>query len=185
MTQSPDPFRKDGDQPAGQQPGQYPPPAQGQQDGQQYGQPQGQQYGQPYPQQPAQQYGHPGYADPRATTYYLGYLGQEYGPYDYTALQQMASATRIKPDTTLRLADTQQYVLARDVPGVFSDKEWVTTLILSWLIGSLGIDRFYLGYTGLGILKLLTCGGFGIWAIIDAVLVTMRKIPDSQGRALR
>jgi TM2 domain-containing membrane protein YozV len=41
------------------------------------------------------------------------------------------------------------------------------TLIISILAGSLGIDRFMIGDTGLGVGKLLTCGGFGIWAVID------------------
>ena len=42
-----------------------------------------------------------------------------------------------------------------------------TLLIISILIGGLGIDRFMLGQTGAGIGKLLTCGGLGIWSIID------------------
>lgn len=44
-------------------------------------------------------------------------------------------------------------------------------LVISILAGSLGIDRFMIGDTGLGIGKLLTCGGFGIWAIIDWFLI--------------
>ncbi len=44
-------------------------------------------------------------------------------------------------------------------------------LIISILAGALGIDRFMLGDTGLGVGKLLTCGGFGIWAIIDWFLI--------------
>ena len=46
-------------------------------------------------------------------------------------------------------------------------KDPTTMLLVSLLGGSLGIDRFMLGDTGLGVGKLLTCGGFGIWAIID------------------
>jgi TM2 domain-containing membrane protein YozV len=46
-------------------------------------------------------------------------------------------------------------------------KDPTTSLIVSILAGSLGVDRFILGDTGLGIGKLLTCGGFGIWAIVD------------------
>jgi len=63
-------------------------------------------------------------------------------------------------------------------------KDWVTTLLLAILLGSLGVDRFYLGYTGLGILKLLTCGGFGIWAIIDIILIATGKMKDAQGNEL-
>lgn len=50
-------------------------------------------------------------------------------------------------------------------------KDPTTTLIISILAGSLGIDRFMIGDTGLGIGKLLTCGGFGIWAIIDWFMI--------------
>lgn len=46
-----------------------------------------------------------------------------------------------------------------------------TTIIISIFAGSLGIDRFMIGDTGLGIGKLLTCGGFGIWAIVDIFLI--------------
>ncbi len=46
-----------------------------------------------------------------------------------------------------------------------------TILIVSILAGSLGIDRFMIGDTGMGIGKLLTCGGLGIWAIVDWFLI--------------
>lgn len=50
-------------------------------------------------------------------------------------------------------------------------KDPTTSLIISLLAGGLGIDRFYIGDTGLGIAKLLTCGGLGIWSIVDWFLI--------------
>lgn len=50
-------------------------------------------------------------------------------------------------------------------------KDPQTSIIISVLAGPLGIDRFYIGDTGLGILKLITCGGFGIWTVIDWFLI--------------
>ena len=50
-------------------------------------------------------------------------------------------------------------------------KDPTIALILSLLTGNLGIDRFYIGDTGLGIGKLITCGGLGIWTIIDWFLI--------------
>ena len=47
-------------------------------------------------------------------------------------------------------------------------------LVISLLVGYLGIDRFYLGDTGLGVAKLLTCGGFGVWTLVDWFLVMKR-----------
>jgi TM2 domain-containing membrane protein YozV len=65
-----------------------------------------------------------------------------------------------------------------------SDKKFTTALLLSFFLGFLGIDRFYLGHTGLGIAKLVTLGAFGIWALVDFVLIAMRKVTDAQGRPL-
>jgi TM2 domain-containing membrane protein YozV len=50
-------------------------------------------------------------------------------------------------------------------------KDPTTSLIVSILAGGFGIDRFLIGDTGLGIGKLLTCGGFGIWTIVDWFMI--------------
>jgi TM2 domain-containing membrane protein YozV len=50
-------------------------------------------------------------------------------------------------------------------------KDPTIMLIISVIVGQLGIDRFMIGDTGLGIAKLLTCGGLGIWTIVDWFLI--------------
>lgn len=67
----------------------------------------------------------------------------------------------------------------------YSQKDWLLTLLLSIFLGSLGVDRFYLGYVGLGIIKLITFGGVGIWWLIDVILIALNRINDSEGHPLR
>ena len=57
-------------------------------------------------------------------------------------------------------------------------KDPTMALILSVVVGSLGVDRFYIGDVGLGVGKLLTCGGAYIWWLIDIFMIqdaTRRK----------
>ena len=54
---------------------------------------------------------------------------------------------------------------------VMQFKDPTTSIIISLLAGTFGIDRFFIGDTGLGIGKLVTCGGGGIWAMVDWFLI--------------
>ena len=66
-----------------------------------------------------------------------------------------------------------------------SDKSKVTAGILQILLGGLGIGRFYTGHTGMAIGQLVTCGGCGVWALIDGIIfLTSNDRTDSQGRIL-
>jgi TM2 domain-containing membrane protein YozV len=70
---------------------------------------------------------------------------------------------------------------ARQIPGVFSKREWLIALLFSVIIGTLGVDRFYHGKIGPGILKLITFGGLGVWTIIDIILIAVKKLDDKGG----
>jgi hypothetical protein len=66
-------------------------------------------------------------------------------------------------------------------------KDPTTSLLISIFAGAYGIDRFYIGDIGLGVGKLLTCGGFVIWAIVDWFLIqdaTKEKNMEAFNRAL-
>ena len=65
-----------------------------------------------------------------------------------------------------------------------SDKSFVVTWLLGWLLGSLGADRFYLGKIGTAIVKLITLGGLGIWALIDLIMHLVGATKDKEGRRL-
>lgn len=51
---------------------------------------------------------------------------------------------------------------------------WIVALLLSIFFGTIGVDRFVMGHIGLGLLKLVTFGGFGIWWLIDVILIATK-----------
>ena len=66
-----------------------------------------------------------------------------------------------------------------------STKDWITTLLLCGFLGGLGVHRFYVGKTGSGIIQLLTCGGCGIWALIDFITICMGNFTDEAGNVIK
>ena len=66
-----------------------------------------------------------------------------------------------------------------------SSKDKNVLVLLSAFFGAFGVDRFYRGQIGLGIVKLITFGGCGIWALIDTLLYLMSDLPqDAEGAVM-
>jgi TM2 domain-containing membrane protein YozV len=58
--------------------------------------------------------------------------------------------------------------------GKTKDLNWIVTLLMSIFFGYLAVDRFMMGHIGLGLLKLFTFGGFGVWWLVDWILIATR-----------
>ncbi|HRG67916.1 MAG TPA: TM2 domain-containing protein [Saprospiraceae bacterium] len=84
----------------------------------------------------------------------------------------------------LKKLDQQQAQLSNadlDDQPAGGGKSQLIALLLCVFVGGLGIHRFYLGYTTIGIIQLLTAGGCGIWALIDLIRIITGDLKPKNG----
>lgn len=74
--------------------------------------------------------------------------------------------------------------LKGDQPLPGEGKDWLTTLLLCFFLGFIGVHRFYTGHTGIGIVQLLTLGGCGIWTLVDFIIIIVGNFKDAKGNLL-
>ena len=84
---------------------------------------------------------------------------------------------------------TKPYITLGDKKCSYKEKSKLGAFLLSFLLGNLGVDWFYLsdgnaGYIIAGIFKIITFGGFGIWLLVDWIRVLTDSFPDGMGMEL-
>jgi len=136
----------------------------------------------------------------------LGQDNRSYGPVDIATVRKWVHEGRVVANTIIIDDPSGQRLPACQVPALAdmfaqapptvptpyavgpmtrSDKSFLVALLLALFLGWLGVHRFYLGFTGIGIIQLLTCGGCGIWALIDAILIAAGSLQDVNGLPLK
>ena len=122
-----------------------------------------------YGQQPYQQTG------PEQAGY--GQYGQQVPPYG----QQPVYGQQVPPYAQ---PQQMQYNPQIGMGAMGPQKDWLTTLLLCFFLGWLGIHSFYTGRIAIGVVQLLTLGGCGIWTLVDFILILTNSYKDNYGRPL-
>ncbi len=94
-------------------------------------------------------------------------------------LEKIKTALQVKKEVK-KILKEQQEMAQEPEPGNKS-KSQVIALVLALLVGYIGIHRFYLGYTTIGILQIITLGGCGIWSLIDLIRIITGDLKPADG----
>ena len=101
-------------------------------------------------------------------------------PHEYTN----KTGKKLNFTQVIKLKLTQNYIKRAVLKSINLDdepKSQIITLLLCIIVGFLGIHRFYLGYTSIGIIQALTFGGCLVWWIVDIILVLSGNLGPADG----
>lgn len=87
-------------------------------------------------------------------------------------------------DTPVATVEAVPVLAETLVLEVKEGRHFLAVFFFSFMWGTFGVDRFYLGKIGTGIIKLITFGGFGFWTLIDLALIMSGSMRDKQGQEM-
>ena len=93
--------------------------------------------------------------------------------------QSVPQAAQMQQQQSPQTGSFSQTVSAGDEP-----KDWLTTLLMCFFVGYLGVHRFYTGSIAIGIIQFFTLGLCGVWTLVDFILILTGAYRDNSGRKL-
>jgi TM2 domain-containing membrane protein YozV len=94
-------------------------------------------------------------------------------------LEEIKTAIKVNKEVKAAVKEIKKAEATKDVSA--SGKSQLVALLLAVFVGGIGIHRFYLGYTTIGIIQLLTAGGCGIWSLIDLIRIITGDLKPIDG----
>jgi len=74
--------------------------------------------------------------------------------------------------------------MSEAVAGEVSPRSRTIAAVLAFFLGTLGIHRFYVGKIGTGVAMILTLGAFGVWTLIDFIMILIGSFKDKEERVV-
>jgi TM2 domain-containing membrane protein YozV len=96
-------------------------------------------------------------------------------------VEQAAPISTMNTNSVVKADVNNATTISLPMSSPATGKSQVAALLLCFFIGVLGIHRFYLGYTTIGIIQLLTLGVFGIWTLIDFIMIITGSLKPKDG----
>ncbi len=117
--------------------------------------------------------------DQQVARLFLGYAIEMQG-YRMQAIEAFQRVIDVDSTSTEAIEATKELTELRSI----TPKSKKTALVLSILLGLIGVDRFYLGDIGGGLKKLVTFGGLYVWWIVDIIRIATGTMRDGNGMRL-